>query len=374
MKLRQILPLLTLVPLLPAVAHEGHDTNAVNLVSTIAVVPETKPPIHPKTKVAKSAALHLSGQGAWTFLADTNLVPVPAAAQSFVKGAHGTIITDPDQDTVYWGLQGVGWIGFSNHLTVSWIVKGDPKLAEGNLHGADLIKRPKGQLPLVVAADNVKHRVFVSDTSFSNVQVLGYPAATAKYKDANQFNPTDATWVDAGHFWVTDGYGQGWVSEGTTSPLEYTGAVFGGPNMSKTPHGVSYDAKAGELLVSARPEGQVVHWNLRRQEVVKTHGLPGVENNGKKSVPTICDLELWGDYALAPCLDGAGGTPGPIYVVNRKKWEIVSVVQPKTELGFPLAQHIHDAALYAHGGRLWLIFTNWNPGGIGAAELVQVTE
>ena len=374
MKLQLILPLLTLLPVLPSIAHEDHGTNVDNLVSAIAVVPETKPPIKPKTTVARSSGAHLSGQGAWTFMANTNLVPVPAEAQKAVPGAHGTIITDPERDIVYWGLQGVGWIGFSNNLTQSWVVKGDPKLAEGNLHGAELIKRPKGQLPLVVAADNVKNRVYVSDTSFQDVQTLGYPADSGKYKDGNQFHPTDATWVDPGHFWVTDGYGLGWVAEATTSPLAYTGQIFGGRTMSGTPHGVSYDAKAKELIVSARPEGQLVRWNLRNSAVVKTHNLPSTETNGRKSVPTVCDLELWGDYAVAPCLDGPGGIPGPIYVVNRKKWEIVSIVAPKTELGYPLAQHIHDAALYAHDGRLWLIFTNWNPGGIGAAELVRVTE
>jgi hypothetical protein len=52
----------------------------------------------------------------------------------------------------------------------------------------------------------------------------------------------------------------------------------------------------------------------------------------------------------------------------------VSIVAPKAELGFTQAQHIHDATLYEHKGHLWLLFTNWNPGGIGAAELVRVTD
>jgi hypothetical protein len=43
-------------------------------------------------------------------------------------------------------------------------------------------------------------------------------------------------------------------------------------------------------------------------------------------------------------------------------------------LGFAQAQHIHDATLYLHHGHLRLLFTNWNPGGIGAAELVRVAD
>ena len=115
-------------------------------------------------------------------------------------------------------------------------------------------------------------------------------------------------------------------------------------------------------------------WSLKSNAVVKTHGLPAGTANGKPSAPTVCDFELWGDYAVAPCLDGPGGIPGPIYILNRKKWEIVSVVAPRAELGFMQAQHIHDVTLYKHKGRLWLLFTNWNPGGIGAAELVRVTD
>jgi hypothetical protein len=307
-------------------------------------------------------------------MAVTNVLPIPAEAQWAVTGAHGTLIADSDRDTVYWGLQGVGWIAFSNNLTESWVVKGDPKLAEGNIHGAELIKRPKGQLPLVAAADNVKHRVFISDTSFTNVQTLGYPANSGKYTNASQFNPTDATWVNTKRFWVTDGYGEGWISEATTSPLDYTGLMFGGHSLSQTPHGVTYDPTTKDLIVSARPEGKFVLWSLKSNAVVKMRGLPAGEANGKPSAPTVCDFELWGDYAVAPCLDGPGGIPGPIYILNRKKWEIVSIVAPKAELGFTQAQHIHDATLYKHKGRLWLLFTNWNPGGIGAAELVRVTD
>ena len=374
MKIKSIILFAALLPLFDAVAHDGHETNEVTLLLPVQMVPERKPPVKPLITLAKSNGIPTSGQGAWTFMALTNVLPIPAAAQGAVKGAHGTIIVDPDRDTVYWGLQGVGWIAFSNNLTESWIVKGDPTLAEGNIHGAELIKRPRGQLPLVVAADNVKHRVFVSDTSFTNVQILGYPANSGKYTNAAQFKPTDATWVNTNRFWVTDGYGEGWVSEATAFPLDYTGVVFGGHTMSKTPHGVTYDPKTKDLIVAARPEGKFVLWNLRSNAVVKTHFLPGAEFKGKPSVPTVCDYELWGDYAVVPCLDGPGGIPGPIYILNRKKWEIVSIVYPKTELGFTLAQHIHDATLYEHKGHLWLLFTNWNPGGIGAAELVRVTE
>src|SRR5664279_5464978 len=161
MNIRLILSITALLPLVGAIAHEGHGTNNGTVSLPVRVVTEKKPPVKPRITVSRSSGVPISGQGAWTFMAVTNVLPIPAEAQRAVKGAHGTLIVDSDRDAVYWGLQGVGWIAFSNNLTVSWVVKGDPQLAEGNIHGAELIKRLKGQLPLVVAADNVKHRVFV---------------------------------------------------------------------------------------------------------------------------------------------------------------------------------------------------------------------
>ena len=40
----------------------------------------------------KSAVPQVSGQGFWRFAPVANAMPVPAEAQSFVKGAHGTLI------------------------------------------------------------------------------------------------------------------------------------------------------------------------------------------------------------------------------------------------------------------------------------------
>ena len=39
----------------------------------------------------------------------------------------------------------------------------------------------------------------------------------------------------------------------------------------------------------------------------------------------MCDVDLWGDYALAPCLNGPDGSPGPVYILDLKKRVIRSV-------------------------------------------------
>jgi len=65
-------------------------------------------------------------------------------------------------------------------------------------------------------------------------------------------------------------------------------------------------------------------------------------------------------------------------IVNLKTQTIVSTIKPKEELGYAFADHMHDACWYFHkDGRkteVYIVFTAWNPGGIGALRLVNVTE
>lgn len=309
-----------------------------------------------------------SGQGYWRFVAAPELMPVPEAAKPRLKGAHGTLIVDPDRDRVYWGLERVGWIAFAERLTKSEIVEGDPVLGTGNLHGADLLRRP-GQPALVVAADNVGGRVFLSDTTFKQVARLGVPEG-GPYADGKGFAPTDAAFTKAGEIYVTDGYGKAYFMPATTDPLKYRGEFLGGKDVSQTPHGITHDRTDDSLLVSARPEGQVKRWSVKDHGWLESYGLPGGS--------TVCDVDLWGDYALAPCLDGPDNSPGPIYILNLKQKTITSTLRPKQDLGYTAAQHIHDACWYVTGEgshrEVYVLFTNWNPGGIGALKLVNLVD
>lgn len=328
---------------------------------------ETKGPV--KTpKLKPDASPHTSGQGYWKFVARPDLAPVPEEAKPFLKGAHGTLVVDADRNIVYWGLEKVGWIAFSDRLTKSHVVKGDPTLAKGNLHGADLLRRP-GQLPLVVAADNVNGRVFLSDTTFLHVVTLGLPDGEP-YADKKGFAPTDAAFVNPRELYVTDGYGKAYFMPAGTEPFKYEGPIYGGKTISQTPHGITYDGHDQSLLVSARPEAEIKRWSLHDKKWKEVEGLPPGS--------TVCDVDLWGDYALAPCLDGPSQSPGPIYILNLKKKAIVSTLRPKADLGFAEAQHIHDACWYLTGKgskrELYVIFTNWNPGGIGVMKLVNVSD
>jgi hypothetical protein len=348
----------------------AHDTNYVhyhagtNTAKPLKVVVENSGPV--RTPVPLKTPVPVSGQGFWKFAAATNVLPIPDEARPHLKGAHGTIVVDGERDIAYWGLQGVGWVAFSNRLSASWVVKGDPSFSHGNLHGADLLPR-RGQLPLVVVADNVDGQVYLSDTSFQHAEKLDWPTG-GPYTKKEEFHPTDAAFASPKEVFVTDGYGKAYVMPATTEPLKYDGTFIGGKELSQTPHGITYQPADKTMLISARPEGEIKKWDFHDHKWLETLGLPAGS--------TVCDVDLWGDYALAPCLDGPNKTPGPIYILNLKKKTIVSTLRPKQDLGFSEAQHIHDAAWYSVGKgksrEIYVLFTNWNPGGIGAMKLVNV--
>ncbi len=345
-------------------AHEPDATNAIALPFVV----EKRGPVRAPKSVQLAPGTPVSGHGFWKFIAARGLTPVPPAALPKLVGAHGTIIVDHSTDIVYWGLQGVGWIGFSNRLQASWIVAGDGAFTNGNLHGADLWPR-KNNLPLIAAADNEAGKIYLTDTSFQHAEVLPVPAGLP-YVDGKDFNPTDVAFANSDELWITDGYGKAWFTSADVAPLKYRGKFFGGKIFSKTPHGITLDPHDHSLLVSARPEGQIKRFDPVHEHVREILGLPVGS--------TVCDVDLWGDYALAPCLDGPNKTPGPIYIINLKTRAIVAALKPKEDLGYTDAQHIHDAAWYVTGsGRdreVYIVFTNWNPGGVGALKLVNLAE
>ncbi len=355
---------------LPAFSHEsgvaGHDHPAAPVPVVFQV--ESKGPVKAPKATAKTPGQKVSGQGFWKFSPVQGAVPVPASAQSSVKGAHGTLIVDSERDIVYWGLERVGWVGFSNRLKDSWVVDADKSVASGNLHGADIFPR-KGKLPLVVAADNVEGEILLSDTSFQNVQKLKIPDG-GPYADKKGWAPTDAAFAGKDTVWITDGYGRHWFMDADASPFAYRGNFYGGNAMSQTPHGITFDPKRNELYVSARPEAQVHEWLPKTKKTLAVHQLPPGS--------LACDTDLWGDYLLVPCLEGPNHGPGPLYIINLKTKAVVSTIQPKAELGYEFAQHMHDACWYIVGkgksAKVYILFTAWNPGGIGALELVNLKD
>jgi hypothetical protein len=366
---RFLLGAVVLSLVITARAHYVPDSEyAASPTNQLPFVIETKGPV--RAPAARKAApdLRVSGQGFWKFIAARDRVPVPAAVPS-VKQAHGTIIVDQAADVVYWGLQGVGWIGFSNKLQNSWIVAGNPAFTNGNLHGADILPQGK-KSPRIAAADNMSGKIYLTDANFQNVELLVKPDF-GSYATNNKFAPTDVAFTGAKELWVVDGYGQQRFMPADVSPLRWQGEHYGsGKRFSMTTHGITYDKPHDDLLVSARPEGLLKRLDRKDRRLTEILGLP--------TGTLLCDVDVWGDYALAACLEGPNKTPGPLHIINLKKRTLVATIKPKVELGYEDAQHLHDAAWYVTGKgkdqEVYLLFTNWNPGGIGALKLVSIAE
>jgi hypothetical protein len=359
--------LLCLVP--AAQAHyEADNEYAAQTTNEFPFVVETKGPIRAPAAIKATPELKVSGQGFWKFIAARDRVPVPPAILT-VTQAHGTIIVDKAADVVYWGLQGVGWVGFSNKLQSSWLVSGNPAFTNGNLHGADLL--PQGRKPArIAAADNKSGKVYLTDTGFESVQELVKPTF-GSYSTNKGFAPTDVAFTGTKELWVVDGYAQQRFMAADVKPFQWQGEHYGGGNrFSKTLHGVTYDKAHDELLFSARPEGQLKRVERKNRLLTEIFGLP--------KGTWLCDVDVWGDYVLAACLNGPDKSPGPLYIINQKKRAIVATIKPKEDLDYEDAQHLHDAAWYVTGKgkdrEVYILFTNWNPGGIGALRLVNIAE
>ena len=339
---------------------------AVTNATVLPMIVETKGPVRAPAPIKSSTDVPVSGQGFWKFAAARDLMPVPAGiTHEQLTNAHGTIIVDQRSGIAYWGLQGVGWIGFSNGLRSSWIVQGNAAFTNGNMHGADIL--PRGHKPpLIAAADNISGKIYLTDTHFHDVESLGVPDFGV-YATNKSFRPTDVAFVNEHELWVVDGYARQRFLPVEDPPLHWRGDFYGGKRFSATLHGVTYDQPHDDLLFSARPEGElkrVTRRDLRAKEVL---GLP--------AGTLLCDVDVWGDYALAACLEGPNKTPGPLHIINLKKRAMVATIRPKEELGYADADHMHDAAWYVVGrGRnveVYILFTNWRPGGIGALKLVN---
>ena len=370
---RTFLPAASLAALLALPSALAHDTGVPHVsephaATPLAFITEKKGPVSAPKAEKLPAGTRVTGQGFWTFVAARDKVPVPPDALPKVKGAHGTLLVDPATDSVYWGLQDIGWIAFTEKLSKSAIVAQDVAFKTGNIHGADLLPR-RGQTPLLAAADNVQGEVYLSDLSFQRPQVLKTPNLEP-YSDGKGYAPTDVAFEGKHRLWITDGYGKAWFMPAGVENFAFQGEAFGGKKFSGTPHGITYDPRTHSLIVSARPEGHLKTWDPKSQHLQAIDGLPAGS--------TVCDVDIWGDYALAPCLDGASQSPGPVYIVNLKKKAVVATLKPKTDLGYEDAQHIHDACWYITGkGRnreVYVLYTNWNPGGVGALKLVNVVD
>ena len=116
-----------------------------------------------------------------------------------------------------------------------------------------------------------QHRIVKTTLNGELLWSIGWPQESGKYDDEAQFKPTGIAVAPDGRFWVSDGYGRGWIhayaADGTW--LRCFGGPGEEPGKFRTPHGIAWDARGAtpRLLIADRenhrvqvytPEGEYV--------------------------------------------------------------------------------------------------------------------
>ena len=142
----------------------------------------------------------------------------------------------------------------------------------GGLHGMEIVGE-KGAETLWVTHTGL-HQVRQLSMEGEVLRQWSWPDESGKYKNENQYKPTAVAVLPDGRFFVTDGYGQGWVhAYDAAGKWQF---CFGGPGLEagkfQTPHGITWDEQIQRLVVADRENRrlQVFHADGRLDRVIET--------------------------------------------------------------------------------------------------------
>lgn len=327
-----------------------------------------------------SAAASTSGQGKVKFRVLYRSDHLPAEAQKVLKQAHGGFAIDrrPGKGEIYFALPGAGIIQISADMKSTRMLNTDPAMRDTNMHNATIWYAPDGK-PYLTFPGNQSASVFTTDLGGKLVHTLkapdgmsdlGHPTATNYFFGQGNFVPTDVEQLD-GMLYVATGYSRlDYVLTAkvlSTNPFnaEWHDLAFGGkgtgPGQFGTGHGITVPAGTKRIDVADRPNSEIDRFT-RYGQYLSTVPMP------LGSFP--CDIDYLGKYAIVGSLHGADRSKGaPIYILENDK--VISTIMCKTELGLENFQHIHNAVLHEHNGKLYVIAQAWNPGDFAILEQVS---
>lgn len=133
-------------------------------------------------------------------------------------------------------------------------------------HGLTLIKENGEDFLLIT--DYERHQVIKTTIDGKVVFEVDYPADTGKYNNKEEFKPTETTVLENGDFYVTDGYGNQYITH-----YNHKGElqnIFGGRGTENhqflNAHGICYDNRNKQnpsLLISAREMNVLKRFDLK---------------------------------------------------------------------------------------------------------------
>jgi hypothetical protein len=322
----------------------------------------------------------ISGQGNMRFRVLYTSDHLPPEAQSVLKGAHGGFTVDlrPGKGETYFSLKGAGILRISSDLKSVRLLNTAPEMKNTNLHNTTIWQAADGT-PLLSFPGNEAGAVFTTTIDGKLLHTLkapeqgsdvGHPTATDYFGAKGNFVPTDVEQLD-GVVYMTTGYSKLdfvlTARVASTKPLKliWHDLAFGGrgsgPGQFGTGHGITVPPRTKRLDIADRPNSEIDRFT-RHGHYLSTLRLP------QGSFP--CDIYYLGNYAVVGALHGPDRTKGaPIYILEND--QLISTIMPKEELGLKNFQHVHNAVLREHGGKLYVIAQAWNPGDFAILEQVS---
>ena len=281
--------------------------------------------------------------------ADYQYVPITLKLPDSVDLQHAHGLTRDDQDNIYLAYSS-NTINDNTHAIIQFDSKGnfvrfigDASLAKGVPHGLDLVY--EDNVPYLYLSNNAS-TVRKIDMQGKVLWEKASKPEHANYKD-KQYRPTDTAKIpSSSNVFIADGYGNSKVIEVTSKEGDFTQVSLDGTGSEKvfnTPHGVTFDPRSGQIVVSDRENYRLVVYDAQGN-LDKTVAVPGVSR--------VCNTDVWQDKMLITNLDGT------VAVLNRQN-EQISNIPLATILGNKGHKHPHDAIFMSNGD---IVIGTWNPG------------
>lgn len=186
-------------------------------------------------------------------------------------------------------------------------------------HGLTLMKENGEDFLLIT--DYERHQVIKTTIDGKVVFEIDYPADTGKYKNKDEFKPTETTVLENGDFYVADGYGNQYITH-----YNHKGEllnIFGGRGTDNhqflNAHGICYDnrdAQHPSLLISAREMNMLKRFDLKGN-YLESIPVPGA----LICRPVIHKNDIY--FAVLKSKNASDSDSGFLLIMNEKN-EVVS--------------------------------------------------
>jgi hypothetical protein len=276
-----------------------------------------------------------------------NMLQLPTEVD--IKHAHG--LTRDNEDNIYLAFESNN-INASTHAIAMFnkqgkFIKyiGDSSLAWGSPHGLDLVYE-NGVKYLYLSTNWLT--VSKLDMQGNIVWQSKESPDTAPYKkDRKKYRPTDTTTnPTSNQLYVADGYGSYTITERDKNSGQFIDKVWTGEKSGKkftVPHGVTYDTRTNNILVSDRKNERIVVFNKNGDFINVLKG---------EGISRVCNTDIWQDQLLVTNLYGT-----VTYLDKNNK--LIDTIELNKVLGAKGHKHPHDAIFMSNGD---IVIGTWNPG------------